>query len=114
MQTLNRRSVIVLLCAFALLATQLNLSARGEDVVHILSGVVKHVDRNSKTLVVKADDGLEHSIKWTGKTTWAGTEVSGKGIKSGSELTIRYTEKGGENTAVGVKKIGKETGKALK
>jgi hypothetical protein len=114
MQTHNRRSIIVFLCAFAFLATQLNLSARSEDVVHILSGVVKHVDRNSKTLVVKADDGVEHSIKWTGKTTWEGTEVSGKSIRSGSELTIRYAEKGGENTAVGVKKIGKETGKALK
>ena len=102
------------LCAFAFLATQLNLSARGEDVVHILSGVVKHVDRNSKTLVVKADDGVEHSIKWSGKTTWEGTEASGKSIKVGSDLTIRYTEKGSEKTAVGVKKIGKETGKALK
>lgn len=114
MQTHNRRSVIVFLGAFAFLATQLNLPARSEDVVHVLSGVVKHVERTSKTLVVKADDGVEHSIKWTGKTTWAGTEVSGKGIKSGSKLTISYTEKGGENTAVGVKKIGKETGKALK
>ena len=58
-----------------------NLSAE-EDLVQIVSGVVKHVDKDSKTMVVKTSDGTEHTIKWTGKTTWEGTKETGKGIKA--------------------------------
>jgi hypothetical protein len=86
---------------------------KGDDVVHIVSGVVKHVDKGSKKLIVKSDDGVEYPIKWTGKTTWQGTKGSGKGLEEGSKLSIRYTEKTGEKTAVGVKDISKDTKKAL-
>lgn len=84
-----------------------------EDVVHIVSGVVKHLDRAGKTIVVKTDEGVEHTVKWTEKTTWEATKESGKGIKEGSKVAVKYTEKAGEKTAVGVKDVGKDTGKAL-
>ena len=113
MQVRNRRSVVFCLFAFVSLFALVNASAEDKDVVHIVSGVVKHVDKDSKKLVVKADDGAEHTIKWTGKTTWQGTKDSGKGIKEGSELTVKYTEKAGEKTAVGVKDIGQGTKKAV-
>jgi Cu/Ag efflux protein CusF len=85
-----------------------------DDVVHFVSGIVKHVDKDAKTIVVKADDGVEHTVKWTDKTTWEATKESGKGIKEGSKVAVKYTEKAGEKTAVGVKDIGKDTDKALK
>lgn len=113
MQIRDRRSVVLGLIALATVAGLTHASAQDEDVVHIVSGIVKHVDRDSKKLVVKADDGVEHSIKWTGRTTWEGTKDAGKGIKEGSQLTVRYTEKAGKKTAVGVKDIGKDTKKAL-
>jgi len=113
MQFRNRRSVVLGLIAFTAVTGLMHASAQNEDVVHIVSGFVKHVDKGSKKLVVKTDDGVEHTIKWTGKTTWQGTKDSGKGIKKGSELTVRYTEKAGEKTAVGVTDIGKDTKKAL-
>lgn len=113
MQIRTRRSLVCCLVAFATLTTVPNASAQDKDVVHIVSGVVKHVDKDSKRMVVKADDGVEHTIKWTGKTTWHGTKDSGKGIEQGSKLTVRYTEKAGEKTAVGVKDIGKDTKKAM-
>jgi hypothetical protein len=84
-----------------------------EDAIHFVSGVVKHIDRDAKTIVVKADDGAEHTVKWTDKTTWEGTKESGKGVKDGSKVAVKYTEKAGEKTAVGVKDIGKDTGKAF-
>jgi len=84
-----------------------------EDVVHVVSGIVKHVDKDAKTIVVKADDGAEHTVKWTDKTTWEGVKDSGKDIKEGSKVAVKYTEKAGEKTAVGVKDVGKDTGKAL-
>ena len=40
-----------------------------EELVHIVNGVVKSVDKDSKTMVVRTADGTEHTIKWTGNTT---------------------------------------------
>jgi Cu/Ag efflux protein CusF len=111
MQIHNRRAVVFCLFAFAAVAILSNASA--EDVVHIVSGVVKHVDRDSKKVTVKAGDGTEHTIKWTGKTTWHGTRDGGEDIKEGSKLTVRYTDKAGEKTAVGIEDVGKDTDKAV-
>jgi hypothetical protein len=112
--SLQRRKTIVGLCALVGLSTLQMLSAQNDqDLVHIVSGVVKHVDKGTKTVVVKADDGTEHTIKWTGKTTWEGTKDAGKGIKDGSHVSVKYTEKAGEKTAVGVKDIGKDSEKAV-
>ena len=101
---------LVALIAFAVGVAQF---AVAQDVGHFLSGVVKHVDKGTKTMVVKTTDGTEHTIKWTGKTTWEGTKDSGKGVAEGSEVTVKYTEKGGEKTAVGVKDLSKATAKAV-
>jgi Cu/Ag efflux protein CusF len=112
MQIHNRRALVFCLFAFATMAVLTNASAQ-DDAVHIVSGIVKHVDRDSKKVIVKAGDGTEHTIKWTGKTTWLGTKDGGEEIKEGSQLTVRYTEKAGEKTAVGVEDIGKDTKKAV-
>lgn len=77
-----------------------------ESVVHVFSGVVKHLDRGAKTIVVKTDDGAEKTVKWTDRTTWDTVKESGKGVKEGSKVTVKYTEKAGEKTAVGIKDIG--------
>jgi hypothetical protein len=93
-------------------------SAFAEDVVHAVSGVVKSVDKGSKTFVVKTADGTEHTVKWTDKTVVKGTKDTGKGVekggvdtymgaKKGSQVTVEYTEKAGEKTATGVKDAGK-------
>lgn len=108
----SRRAFVFCLFAFTCLAA-LPIASAEEDVVHVLSGVVKHVDRGTKKVVVKADDGTEHAIKWTGKTTWEGTRDAGKGIKEGSQVTVKYTEKAGEKTAVGIKDAGKDVGKGV-
>ena len=113
MQLHSRRAAVLCLFAIAALAILPIASAEDQDLVHILSGVVKHVDRGSKKMIVKTDDGVEHSIKWTGKTTWEGTKDAGKGVAEGSKLTVKYTEKAGEKTAVGVKDAGADTKKAL-
>jgi hypothetical protein len=95
-------SFLVFFCAFV---SQIGFTQ--DDAIHVLSGIVKHVDRGAKTVVVKADDGTEHTIKWTGKTSWEGTKDAGKGIKEGSHVGVKYTEKAGDKTAVGIKDLGK-------
>ena len=84
-----------------------------DDVVHIVKGVVNSVDKDSKTTVVKGEDGAEHTIKWTDKTSMEGLKDTSKGIEEGTKVSVKYTEKGGEKTAVGVKAAGKATAKAV-
>jgi Cu/Ag efflux protein CusF len=109
----NRRAVVFCLFAFASLAVLMKAPAEENDAVHVVSGIVKHVDRDTKRVTVKAGDGTEHIVKWTGKTTWRGTKDGGEDVKEGSQLTVHYTEKAGEKTAVGIEDIGKDTKKAV-
>jgi hypothetical protein len=98
--------------------------AVAEDLVHAVSGVVKSVDKGTKTVVVKTADGTEHTIKYTDKTTVDVGKDTGKGVekgsvdtyldaKKGTKVTVKYTEKGGEKTAVGIKDASKATAKAV-
>ena len=98
--------------------------AVAQDVVHIVSGVVKSVDKGTKTVVVATADGAEHTIKYTDQTAVKGAKEAGKGVddvgmdtylagKEGTKVTVKYTEKAGEKTAVGIKDAGKATAKAV-
>lgn len=87
--------------------------AFAEDVVHAVSGIVKSVDKDSKTIVVKTADGTEQTIKYTDKTTMKGVKDTGKGVAEGSKVTVHYTEAGGEKTATAVEKASKATAKAV-
>jgi VCBS repeat-containing protein len=99
-------------------------SAIADDMFHVVSGVVKSVDKTTKTMIVKTADGTEHTIKYTDQTTVKGAKDAGKGVekasvdtymagKEGTQVTVKYTEKGGEKTAVGIKDASKSTAKAV-
>ena len=105
-----RRIVVTLSLVAASIAWQ---STVAQDLAHDISGIVKKVDKATKTMVIKADDGTEHT-KWTDKTTEEGAKDAGKGVekgsadsylaaKKGARITVHYTEKGSEKTAVAVK-----------
>ena len=113
MSTLLRVRGIIAVVAVALTAGSGQNLFASQDLVHIVKGVVKSVDKDSKTMVVKTADGTEHTIKWTDKTTVEGVKDTGKGIEEGSKVSVKYTEKGGEKTAIGVKDAGKATAKAV-
>ncbi|WP_433963622.1 hypothetical protein [Tunturiibacter gelidiferens] len=75
---------------------------------------MKSIDKDSKTVVVKTADGMEHTIKYTDQTAVKGARESGKGAKVGTKkATVNYTEKAGEKTSVGVKDASKATTKAV-
>ena len=114
MKNLSRRWNLVVVLSLVVAIASCQAALGQDDVIHIVSGVVKHVDRDAKAIVVKADDGVEHTVKWTDKTAWEATKESGKGIKEGSKVAVKYTEKGGEKTAVGIKDVGKDTAKPVK
>ncbi len=105
--------VALLAALIAVLTLGMSKSALANDPVHVMKGVVKSVDKGTKTLVVKTADGTEQSVKWTDKTaTTTGKDV-GDGVAEGSKVSVKYTEKAGEKTAVGVKDLGKDTEKVL-
>jgi len=118
------RFSVLLAGIFVLVASVAWQAAVAEDVVHAVSGIVKSVDKGTKTMVVKTTDGTEHTIKWTDKTTVKGVDASGKavaagsvdtydGLKDGAKVSVKYTEKGGEKTAVAIKDASKATAKAV-
>ena len=114
----------ILAALFILVAGIAWQTAIADEFTHIVSGVVKSVDKDAKTVVVKTADGTEHTIKYTDDTVVKGAKDAGKGTekggadtylagKEGTKVTVKYTEKGGEKTAVGIKDAGKATAKAV-
>ena len=109
----SKQRTALLLAITIIFALGVCPSLFADEMTHMVKGVVKSVDKGTKTMVVKTADGTEHTIKWTDKTTMKGGKDVGEGVAEGSKVSVKYTEKGGEKTAVGVKDLGKETGKAL-
>jgi hypothetical protein len=124
MQTRSKRLKGLLSALLVLTVTIGWQGAFAEDVAHALSGIVKSVDKGTKTVVVKTADGTEQTIKYTDETIVKGAKDTGKGVEKGSvdaymgakvgtQVTVKYTEKAGEKTAVGVKDASKATAKAV-
>ena len=120
----SKRFSVLLAGLFVLVASLAWQAAVAEDVVHAVSGIVKSVDKGTKTMVVKTSDGTEHTIKLTDKTTVKGVDASVKavsaarvdtydGLKDGAKVSVKYTEMGGEKTAVAIKDASKATAKAI-
>jgi hypothetical protein len=117
------KSKNIVLASLALLL----LSALGwaaQDVVSAVHGTITKLDSASKTMVVKAKDGTEHTIKFVDKTTVHGvkagaheTKMGGKdafhGLQEGTEVVAHYSEKGADKTGVEVDKVGKDGIKAV-
>jgi len=86
-----------------------------DDVVSAIHGTITKLDSSTKTMVVKAKDGTEHTVHFVDKTavwgadkTAAGAQDAFKGLSEGSEVVVHYSAKGGEETATEVDKVGKD------
>ena len=81
----------------------------------VLVGEVIKLDAATKTVVVKAGEGTEHTLHFVGRTAVHGAQDTGAGaadafhgLKEGSQVAVRYTAKGTEETAEEVDRIGKD------
>ena len=110
---LKWRTAVLTTVVLVLTAGAWQSASAEEDLVHIVKGTVKSVDKATKTMVVKSADGTEQTVKWTDKTTMEGGKDVGEGVAEGSKVTVKYTEKAGEKTAVGIKTAAKATAKAV-
>jgi hypothetical protein len=102
-----------ILLAVAGLAFAASMSAP-QDVVSFIHGTVEKVDKTTKTIVVKTKDGTEHTVKVTGNEAVKGTKDGFDGLKQGSEVVVRSTGKGAEQTADAIGKVGKDGMKVTK
>ena len=82
------------------------------DLVNIILGTIERVDRATKTIVVKAADGMEHTIRVTGAATVKGTKNGFNGLREGSQIVARTTGAGAHETALEVGKISEDGFKA--
>ncbi len=110
------RKTIALMGAF-LLTTSLNLAA--QDVVHAVDGTVKKIDSGTKVLVVKTDDGTEHTFHYAKDVTVHGAKDTAKGatdtlggLKEGSKVAVHYTVVGGKETTREIDNVGDDGLKA--
>jgi len=81
--------------------------------VTAVKGKVEKIDHTAKTVVVKAEDGTEHTFHFVARTAVHGTEMAGAaakesfhGLKEGSDVVVHYTVKGSEETAEEIDHVG--------
>jgi hypothetical protein len=108
---LLRFALTAAICAAPLLAA--------DDVSSAVVGSVKKVDSGTKTVVVKATDGTEHTFHFVGRTSVQGGDAVAKGskdafkgLKEGDDVAVHYSVKGADKTAEEVDRIGKDGMKA--
>lgn len=100
--------------ALAVLVLSLaSLSFAAEDVVTATHGTITRIDKTAKTIAIKTEDGTEHVFHWTKDTTVHGVQAtdaaatdSWYGLKEGSEVVAHSSERGTEDTAVEIDKVG--------
>lgn len=81
--------------------------------VTAVQGRVEKIDSTAKTIVVKAEDGTEHTFHFAGRTAVHGAEKAGAaaeesfhGLKEGSEVVVHYSVKGSDETAEEIDHVG--------
>lgn len=84
-----------------------------EEIVKATHATIQHVDSTAKTVLVKTDDGVGHTLHFLDSTAVHGgdaADVASKdswhGLKEGGEVVVHYTKRGTENTAIEIDKIG--------
>jgi hypothetical protein len=104
-------------------ATVLLSTAYGaDDVAGVVHGTVDKIDSTTKTVVVRTADGTTHELHLAEKTTVHGTKVSSEdaakdswhGVSKGSEVVVHYSERGTDDTAVEIDRVGKDGLKVTK
>jgi hypothetical protein len=81
----------------------------------VLVGEILKLDAGAKTVVVKAEDGTEHTLHFVRRTSVHGEESAASGavaafhgLKEGGRVAVHYTAKGSVETADEIDNVGKD------
>ena len=100
---MRARSPILAICAVAALPllgcdrmsrdTAAGREAPAPEVAQVITGELRTVDADAKTFVVRADDGTEHSFRYTDSTdVGSGTSAQGLARSEGDRVRVSYRE----------------------
>ncbi len=102
-----------ILFAATLLMSLTGTASAADDVVSAVAGTIKHVDAESKVVVVETDKGIKHTFHYSEKVTIHGAQDVArtpdealKGLKDGTRVAIHYTVSGSRETAHEVDLLG--------
>jgi len=71
----------------------------GDDGLKKTEGTIKEIDRAGKKLVIKTDDGTEHTFKLTEHATKDAGKDLGEGAEKGAKVAVYSTEDAGKKVA---------------
>jgi Cu/Ag efflux protein CusF len=88
-----------------------------EDVVSAVRGTIQKIDASTRSVVVRAADGTEHTVHVGAGAAVHGTKIAAqgtfRGLKEGTDVVVHYTRKGTRETALEVDTVGKDGLKTL-
>jgi hypothetical protein len=103
------RIVFVTILALSLV----RIASGQDDAVKGAHATIQKIDPKGRTIVVKTDDGVGHTLHVLDSTAVHGAnagDVTAKdswlGLKEGGEVIVHYTKTGTEETAVEIDKVG--------
>lgn len=110
---ISRHKALGLIAATILAFSIISIAFGQEDAVSAVHATIQKIDSAGKIIVVKTDDGVDHSLHFLGSTAvhagddaGAAAKDSWHGLKEGSEVVVHYTKSGTEETAVEIDKVG--------
>jgi hypothetical protein len=71
----------------------------GKDGMKTVEGTITSLDRGSKKLAVKAEDGTEHTFKLADHAAVDAAKDADKTAEKSAKVTVYYTEEGGKKIA---------------
>ena len=88
-----------------------SLAFAAEDVVSAVRGTIQKIDASTRSVVVRAADGTEHTVHVGAGAAVHGTKIAAqgtfRGLKEGTDVVVHYTRKGTRETALEVDTVGK-------
>jgi Cu/Ag efflux protein CusF len=98
------------------LAEASQAQGRAARAEHAVAGEVKKVDQAAQTLVLHTADGIDETVKFTGRTVVRGikdatraADATAKATLEGASVVLYYTGEGVDKTAIRIDHIGKRT-----
>lgn len=111
---MRKRYAVGMLALAAVLALS-QLAHAIEQKHGIIVGTVLKLDAGAKTVVVKAEDGTEHTLHFLKRTMVHGAQLTATGaedsfhrLKEGSRVAVHYTAKGADETADEFDNLGRD------
>jgi arginine repressor len=77
----------------------------GKESEKVLKGTVVGVDNAAKTITVKTEKGTEEVVRVSDRATVDTGKGVAKGVEKGADVTVHFTERGGEKIAHLFKKL---------